>query len=241
MGKPYGNTAFKRRKLNSVQRSWPALKSGCHSGAGNNWHLIVVDECQQLRVLSAQLLQHGLQDGGVPLHHLPQPLKLGIVAQEGQRRTPAPTAAALLQSHLSLSPPDPHFPPGTACPTLFSKHGAKQSIYQHAGPHVLLQQKKDAWIKPESITTLRGPTSVPYLHKLAQKRYIGVRRTQTRNTALSTCWNMSSGCVLGPALGAADAAGAVEDEGVAAAPPLPAASPGVAHYQYTAALHLNEG
>mmetsp|Transcript_9460 Transcript_9460/g.28472 ORF Transcript_9460/g.28472 Transcript_9460/m.28472 type:complete len:211 (+) Transcript_9460:1765-2397(+) len=62
--------------------------------------LVIVDECQQLWVLSTQLLKHGLQDGGVPLHHLPQPLELWVVAQKGQRRTTAPTAAAPLLEHI---------------------------------------------------------------------------------------------------------------------------------------------
>jgi hypothetical protein len=56
--------------------------------------LVRVDGVEQLRVVLAQLLQHGLQQRGVLLHQAAERLELRVVAQVGQRAAAAAAAAA---------------------------------------------------------------------------------------------------------------------------------------------------
>lgn len=48
------------------------------------FRLVSIDHLQEMGVLAAQLLEHGLQDLRVGLHHLAHGLKLGMVAEELQ-------------------------------------------------------------------------------------------------------------------------------------------------------------
>lgn len=77
------------------KRDW-GLSSTTHAPGPNpvKTHLVGVDELQQLRVLLAQLLQHGLQDLRISLHHMAQPLELLVVPQERQHARTLLRAAA---------------------------------------------------------------------------------------------------------------------------------------------------
>lgn len=72
---------------------------------GQKLLLVLVDEGEHLWVALAQLLQHGLQQGGVLLHQAAQRLKLHVVSQlvqgVGTRSAAAfnLTSSGILQSH----------------------------------------------------------------------------------------------------------------------------------------------
>ena len=57
---------------------------------GCEWHRYL----EQVGILAAELLQHGLQDLGVGLHHLAHGLELRVVAEELQGASPAPCISA---------------------------------------------------------------------------------------------------------------------------------------------------